>query len=136
MYDEEMKSLHKIFCLLLFIWTCSTVCGQQGHGLIARHIESAATGQLAAHFTENIDMTILEQDAVYSRAQAEMVLKRFFKNDRPVEFTIEHQGSAPGECRYVIGRLTTDEHLFRVTYFQKLVDDSPLIKQFSIAEYE
>lgn len=113
----------------------ATVIGQETYGPIEDDLRHGRTAQLAERFTSNIDLAILDVDAVYSRGQAEMVLKRFFTDNRPTEFVIQHQGKAAGDCRYIIGHMRTERSEYRVTYFLRLEDGLAMIKQFRIEEH-
>ena len=130
-----MRFLYRIVLTMTILSAVVSAHAQSQRGIIAKHIESANTHDLAEKFTNNIDLSILNVDAVYSKTQAEMVLKRFFKDNAPVDFVIEHQGSAGTECRYVIGKLITTKSEYRVTYFLKSDGENTQIKQFRIEQY-
>ena len=78
-------------------------------------IQSLKTGDsktLSAYFNQNVEMVVLENDNVYSKAQAQQILNNFFRNYSPENFTIIHQGGKEG-AQYVIGNLTTSTGQFR-----------------------
>lgn len=54
---------------------------------------------------------------MYSKAQAEMVLKDFFSKNSPKSFTIIHRGVSKEGARYAIGTLTTTQGQNIRTYF-------------------
>jgi len=62
-------------------------------------------------------LTIFNQEEVYSKAQAEMVLKDFFSKNAPKSFTIIHKGVSKEGARYAIGTLTTTQGQNIRTYF-------------------
>ncbi|MBK8499328.1 MAG: DUF4783 domain-containing protein [Flavobacteriales bacterium] len=71
---------------------------------------------LAAHFIANIDLTVKETTDVYSKAQAEQILRKFFNDNPPVGHVIEHSGVSKSGDKYFIGILHTHgpfpHHLF------------------------
>jgi hypothetical protein len=45
---------------------------------IAAAIKSGNSKAIAAYFTDNVDLKVLAQEDVYSKAQAELIVKDFF----------------------------------------------------------
>ena len=87
---------------------------------------------LAALFIPNIDLTVKETSEVYSRAQAEQVLRKFFNDHAPVDMVIEHSGVSKFGDKYYIGILRTRNAYFRVTYFLKKTEEDLQVKQLRI----
>jgi len=84
---------------------------------IGTGIRSGDARQIARFFNSNVDLTIFNQEEVYSKAQAEMVLKDFFSKNAPKSFTIIHKGVSKEGARYAIGTLTTTQGQNIRTYF-------------------
>lgn len=80
-------------------------------------IRSGDAKSIARFFNTNVDLTIANQEEVYSKAQAEMVLKDFFSKNTPKNFTIIHQGVSKEGNKYAIGTLTTAQGSNFRTYF-------------------
>lgn len=74
--------------------------------------------KIASYFSENIDLSILETENLYSKSQAEQILKNFFLNHKPSDFLIVHKGKS-GTSEYFIGELTCDDAIYRVTINSK-----------------
>lgn len=87
---------------------------------------------LAAHFIANIDLTVKETADVYSKAQAEQILRKFFNDNPPVDMVIEHSGVSKFGDKYFIGILRTRTGYFRVTFFLKKTDADLQVKQLRI----
>ena len=87
------------------------------HEDIAAAIRSGNYKQVAAYFNNNVDMTILSKEEVYSKAQAEIILKDFFVKDPPKSFVILHQGNSKEGAKYSIGTLVTTQGTTYRTYF-------------------
>ncbi len=87
---------------------------------------------LAAHFIPNIDLTVKDNADVYSKAQAEQILRKFFNDHPPVDMVIEHSGVSKFGDKYFIGILRTRSGYFRVTFFLKKMDEELMVKQLRI----
>jgi hypothetical protein len=86
---------------------------------------------LSKYFNTNLELAINSNDDIYSREQAELILKDFFMKNIPTSFTILHK-SGKEESRYAIGNLSTTNGKFRVTILVKLKENQPLIHQLRI----
>lgn len=98
-------------------------------------VQAMRTGNskdLAAHFIPNIDLTIKDASDVYSRAQAEQIVRKFFNDNPPVDLVIEHNGVSKLGDKYFIGILRTTTGYFRVTFFLKKGDTAFQVKQLRI----
>ena len=95
-------------------------------------VQAMRTGnskELAVHFIPNIDLTIKETTEVYSKAQAEQIVRKFFNDNPPVDLVIEHSGVSKLGDKYYIGILRTSTGYFRVTFFLKKTDAVFQVKQ-------
>jgi uncharacterized protein YycO len=95
-------------------------------------LKTGNSRDLAMHFIPNIDLTIKETADVYSKAQAEQILRKFFNDHPPVDLVIEHSGVSKFGDKYFIGILRTRSGYFRVTFFLKKMDDDFQVKQLRI----
>ncbi len=104
--------LFVVFALLAFAAKAMNVFDDVGSA-----IRSGDARQIARYFNTNVDLTILNQEDVFSKAQAEMVLRDFFTKNSPKTFTIIHQGVSKEGAKYAIGTLTTAQGQTYRTYF-------------------
>ena len=86
---------------------------------------------LAGYFNQNVELVVLENDNVYSKAQAKQIVNNFFSTHIPQDFSIVHQGGKEG-ARYVIGNLTTTNGSFRVYFLLKKDNEKAYIHQLRI----
>ena len=84
---------------------------------IAGAIRSGDVPAISKFFGSNVDLTIVNQEEMYSKAQAEQLLKDFFSKNIPVSFTIIHTGISKEGSKYAIGTLTTSQGTVYRTYF-------------------
>ena len=57
---------------------------------ISSAIRTGDSKQLSRFFNTSVDLTILNKEEVYSKAQAEQIIKDFFSKNTPKSFTIIH----------------------------------------------
>src|SRR5688572_6197324 len=89
--------------------------------IIVAAFKAGNATKIAGYFAENVDLSILETENLYSKSQAEQILKNFFIKHKPSEFTIVHKGKS-GQSEYFIGELTCTDAIFRVTLNSKSGD--------------
>ncbi|MDA3929468.1 MAG: DUF4783 domain-containing protein [Prolixibacteraceae bacterium] len=90
---------------------------------------NAAT--LASHFSQNVELVVLENENVYSKAHAQQVIDDFFKKYPPENFSIIHQGGKDGSS-YAIGNLKVETEKFRVYFLIKAKNGVSFIHQLRI----
>lgn len=97
-------------------------------------IRNGNSKALSDLFTSNIDLSIDSEgaDDVYSKSQAEQILKKFFERNKPTGFTIIHEGKSRQDIEYKIGELETSTGKFRVTINMKSVSGKMHIHQLRI----
>jgi len=93
--------------------------------------ETANAKLIAQHFATNVDISLIGKENLYSKSQAEQVLKTFFLENKPSWFTIIHQGKA-SNTEYYIGSLETEKGKFRITVNVKLVTKKEFISHLTI----
>ncbi len=97
---------------------------------IASGISSGSAKEVSKYMNSNVDLTILNQEDVYSKAQAEVILKDFFSKNPPKSFNVIHQGTSKEGAKYAIGNyMTTAGKSFRVYIFVKQSAGSFLIHE-------
>ncbi len=99
---------------------------------IATAIRSGNPKNISKYFIENIDLKVIDKEDVYSKQQAEMILKEFFGKHPIKNYTIAHKSEPKGGSQYVIGTLETDNGKFRVYFLIKTSGSNTLIQQFRI----
>ena len=99
---------------------------------IASSMKSGNSHDVASYFDSSVEMKIIDKTAVYSRNQAEMVLKDFFERNKVKNFTIIHRGTSSKGARYAIGNLETAQGSFRTYLFVKEAQGNLTIQQLNI----
>jgi hypothetical protein len=99
---------------------------------VASAIRSGNPKNISKYFIENIDLKVIEQEDIYSKQQAEMILKDFFTKHPVKSFTIAHRSTPKNGSQYIIGTLETVNGKFRVYFLNKSSGAETLIQQFRI----
>jgi hypothetical protein len=100
---------------------------------IGNALRSGDAKQLATFFDTSIDLTVIDQENVYSKAQAEFVIKDFFSKNPPKSFAVIHKGSSPEGTQYAIGNLvTTNGKSLRVSFYIKNSGAKSVIQELRI----
>ena len=63
--------------------------------------------ELSTYFENNIEITVDGKTSNYSKAQAEFIVKDFFKKNPSKGFKIIHNGKSEGGLKYSIGTYTS-----------------------------
>ena len=97
---------------------------------VSNAIRSGDSKQIAAYFGTSVDLTIMTQEEVYSKTQAELVLRDFFSKNLPKTFSLLHKGSSKEGTLYAIGSLTTVKgKVFRASFFLRKSGDKYFIQE-------
>ena len=89
---------------------------------------------LAVHFNQSVELLVKNKEDVYSKAQAELILKDFFRKNNPTTFIVEHEGESDG-IKFTIGNLKTAGGKFRIYLAYQKIKGKPMINRLSISEY-
>lgn len=87
--------------------------------------------KLAEYFNENIELVLPRKSGIFSKSQAEMVLKEFFVQNPPEGFRIIHEGSRQN-ASFAIGNYTSGKEVFRIYYLTKNANNKLFIHQLRI----
>jgi hypothetical protein len=96
---------------------------------IANAIRSGDAKSVSRYFSSSVDLTLIGQEDVYSKAQAEQILKDFFNKNTPRSFSIIHRGESKDGAKYAIGNLSTSNGNYRVYYYFKVAGGSVNIQE-------
>ncbi len=104
-------------------------------GQIPRNIpvalKSGNSSTISGYFNEDVELTILGKEGIYSKTQAEQIIKDFFIHHKPKNFNLLHEGGKSGS-HYAIGELDTDNETYRVYFLIKIINNQSFINQLRI----
>jgi len=102
---------------------------------IIKATKSGDSRVLANYFNDKVEIIQPGNSGVYSKAQAEQVLKTFFINNPVVDFKILHQGERDNSS-FAIGKYSSRGENFRIYFLSKETSGSTLIHQIRIEKQD
>jgi len=127
MYRKLTYTFGLLAALLLSSSGFSQVAKQANSALAAGNASS-----LVDLFNAQVDLTILDQDDLFSKSEAETLLITFFEKNVPSSFEELHTGESASGLKYVIGKLSTSNGTYRVSFYYKADGSTELIQQLMI----
>ncbi|AHW61610.1 protein of unknown function [Draconibacterium orientale] len=134
------KFKHIVSIILIFCSFISIAANSSQDKKVPNEINvGLATGDakvLSTYFNQNVELVVLDNDNVYSKAQAQQIVTNFFSKFPPIEknaFSIIHD-SGKENAQYVIGRLKTEKGDFRVYLLLKQNDGKQYIHVLRIEQ--
>jgi hypothetical protein len=124
--------MKRILLILLFISMTVIKAYSQAELLeeITVSFRTADHRMLAKHFSGKIEINLLEQSNVYSKTQAEMVMKDFFGKYVPEDFQILYKNNPSNDqVRFAIGQLESSAGRFRIFFILKNIDNQLYIQE-------
>lgn len=126
-----MKTTQKLFALWIAVIITVSVHAQS-FDAITNALRSGNASALAAHFNTNVEVTLKNNEASYSKGQAEMIIRNFFATNNVRSFSIAHQGNSPEGSRYIIGNMVTSGGNYRVYVYARTVGNGLGIQEIRI----
>lgn len=97
---------------------------------VCRAIGGGNVTELTAIMDEEVELTILDQEDLYSKAEASKALENFFQNFTPTSFGKVHQGASKSDdAEYCIGTLSTNKGSFRVYIYVAKTSSGVLLQE-------
>ena len=89
---------------------------------LAEAFRTGDSHRIAGYFDAKVNLALSNQEDVYSKAQAELLIKDFFTKNPAKSFTLVHKGSSKEGSLFAVGTLTcTNSKSFRVSFVIKSV---------------
>jgi len=121
--------------ILLFIFMLSPFAQDNpDFSAITKALNVGDATILAEHFDENVELIVLDEEGIYSKTQAEQVVKKFFGEYPPKSFKLIHKGTNNDKLHYCIGDMQIDKETYRVSFYLKQTKDGLLIQELGIEE--
>lgn len=97
-------------------------------------VKSGDAGELVKYFNTSVDLNLEGEVNTYSKAQAEFVLRDFFKKHGPSDFSIVHTGSSKGGLQFAIGKYQSGTESYNVLMRVREVGKAFLIHEMSFTK--
>jgi hypothetical protein len=128
--------MKKLF-LIAFVVVAFSFEGNAQSAIFNPMKEAVKTGnakELVKYFNATIDLNLEGEVSTYSKAQAEFVLRDFFKKHVPVDFTIVHTGASKGGLQFAIGKFQSGADSYNVLMRVREVESVYLIHEMSFTK--
>ena len=89
---------------------------------VADLIRHGNVHELSQLFAPNIDITILDEQNVYSKTQAELILDNFFSENKPQTVKMLHKINSNPNYQFGVLIVTTEKSVFRIAFTLKQTD--------------
>lgn len=99
---------------------------------ISNAIRSGNGKELSKFFGDNVDLKLLDLEDIYSKSQAEVIIKDFFAKHTVESFFISHKSQPKNDSMYSIGTLQTNKGKYRTYFFLKKLNGKFVIQEFRI----
>jgi len=99
---------------------------------ITRAFKNGDSLEISKHFGASVDFSIPNNEGVYSKTQAKLILKTFFLKNKPSDFSVVHNGNSKNNSHYSIGTLYTSKGNFRTYILYKEVNKKITILELKI----
>jgi len=126
--------MNPLLSLVILFVNVSSFLVSQGDIIdnLSAHFKSANSKEIAANFSPSIDLIIIDEEDVYSKAQAEQILRSFFSKYPPVKSSVIHRLNTNPNYRYGALSLVTKNGTFRVSITMKKSGNSFFITELRI----
>ena len=116
--------------LFLLIWTISVfVAKAQTLEDVVNNIRSNNVAGVIKCFDNFVTITLNNNQSVYSKTQAEQVVKDFFAKNPVKDFTVAQSGTSSATSKFAIGTLSTANGPFRLYVLMKQKDDVYILQE-------
>jgi hypothetical protein len=87
---------------------------------------------LARYFAPSVEIAILGEENIYTNVQSELILDKFFAQNKPLSVKILHKVSSNANYQFAVLTLTTDKGTYRVAYTMKGADGKLMLIELRI----
>jgi hypothetical protein len=119
-----------IFILISqFVWAQAEIFNP-----IKEALKAGSAKEAVKYFNQSLDINVEGENNTYSKAQAEFVLRDFFKKHPPTDFAIVHTGSSKGGLQYAIGNYKSNDDLYKVLIRVKQTGNTYFVHEISFVK--
>lgn len=101
---------------------------------VASLLKQGNSKELAKLFAPSIEISLMDEENIYSQAQATLILDKFFTKNKPKSIKLLHKVNSSANYRFGVFILTTDNGLYRVAFTLKGTDEKMNIIELRIED--
>ena len=125
-----MKTLVLIFASLILLTSAVDKNAQDDiFNNISFSLKNSDAKGISDYFDSSIELTILDKEGIYSKTQAELMVKNFFEKVGPKAFEIKHKGTSGTNDLYAIGMLQGSSGNYRTFISMKRKNGKSFIQE-------
>ena len=138
---KKMKmKINKVLKLLMLVLLISpTIVQAQSEGTLPSEITEATRNgdalELANYFNSKIELVLPSNSGIFSKQQAQFMMKDFFTAYPPISFQLIHQGVREN-ATFAIGKYSYAKGKFRFVFLTKNEGSKALIHQLRIEQQD
>ena len=95
-------------------------------------MKNGQTSGITKFFSSNVELTLLENEGIYSKQQSEQMLKNFFAQHPPKNVNVQHKGASAQGAKYAIIIYEATNGKFRTYIFMKDNGSGLQVNEFRI----
>jgi len=99
---------------------------------LSSYFKSGNSKEIAKNFAPTIELIIIDEEDVYSKAQGEQILKDFFNKHTPTKTSIFHRINNSQNYRFGVILVSTAKETYRVSVTMKKFNTAFLITELRI----
>jgi hypothetical protein len=99
---------------------------------VAELIRQGNIHELSKLFAPNIEITIFDEETVYSKIQAEVMLDKFFNQNKPRTVKMLHKINSNPNYGFAVLIVNTDKGDYRIAYTLKVTGDNLMMTDLRI----
>ena len=99
---------------------------------ISNFFKAGNSKEIGKNFSSSVALSIIHEEDVYSKIQAEQILKDFFSKHTPTQSIVLHLINTNPNMRFGILSVTTRNGKFRISITSKKINNSFLITELRI----
>jgi hypothetical protein len=126
---EKKTGYRFLVCIFIFSMVLSIEANAQSELInnLRSALKTGSSKELVKNFNTMVELNFEGEKSNYSKSQAELVLKEFFKKYPPTDFQYIHQGASKQGLTYIIGKYSFEDGSFRVWVLIKKIEENYLV---------
>ncbi|MCV9387820.1 DUF4783 domain-containing protein [Reichenbachiella ulvae] len=126
--------MKQLFAILSIFFIAQVAMGQETTENVEQAFNAGSAKELIKYFNQVTEVKINDVGANYSKAQAEPLLRDFFKQNPPASFEYIHRGTSPEGLKYNIALYSSRSKTYRVVLLLKKVNDQYVVDTINFSE--
>jgi len=119
--------LYTFILTVILVTAYPAIAQNHIHDEIVPVFKSGSSKDLVRYFDNTVELNMNGSQGDFSKNQAEVVVRDFFKKNPPIDFQIVHQGESGSNIRYYIAYYISPEQNYRVLIKTKGTKEKSLI---------